>query len=51
MPDENRDDLRREYAAIVRAVAAFVELEASFGIDSARLPAPAGPARRPPARR
>ena len=45
MPDENMDDLRREYAAIVRAVAAFVELEASFGIDSAKLPTPPAPAR------
>ncbi len=41
MPNDGaRDDPREEYAALVRAVAAHVELEASFGIEAAKLPPP-----------
>ena len=32
---DTRDDPRQEYAALVRAVAAHVELEAAFGIEAA----------------
>lgn len=42
-------DPREEYAALVRAVAARVELEQGFGIESGKLPCPAPlPAEAPP---
>jgi len=41
-------DPRQEYAALLRAVAARVELEQGFGIESWRLPLPPLPSARPP---
>ena len=38
--DEREDGDREEYAALVRAVAAHVELERSFGIEAAKLAPP-----------
>lgn len=42
--DEREDDVREEYAALVRAVAAHVELERSFGIEAAKVAPPPAPA-------